>query len=67
MQAALRYAELPPLSVAFTKSALAYNFHTLDEAIEAERHFQPIVYDTKDHKEAVLAFLEKRKPVFAGE
>jgi enoyl-CoA hydratase/carnithine racemase len=67
VEAAARYAELPPLSVAFTKSALSYNFHTLDEAIEAERYFQPIVHETKDHKEAVSAFLDKRKPVFTGE
>jgi enoyl-CoA hydratase/carnithine racemase len=67
VKAAERYAELPPLSVAFTKSALAYNFQSLDAAIEAERHFQPIVHATKDHAEAVSAFLEKRKPEFIGE
>lgn len=67
MKVAQRYAELPPLSVAFTKSALAYNSETLDAAIEAERHFQPIVHASTDHKEAVSAFLEKRAPTFIGE
>lgn len=67
LKAAQRYAELPPLSVAFTRTALTYSSHSLDAAIEAERHFQPIVHDSKDHKEAVSAFLEKRIPHFTGE
>ena len=34
--------------------------------LQAERDLMPVLMATKDHAEAVAAFIEKRKPVFTG-
>lgn len=39
---------------------------TLDEMLELERITQPLIISTEDHQEGVLAFKEKRKPIFTG-
>ncbi|MEH6939241.1 enoyl-CoA hydratase [Bacillus sp. JJ664] len=39
---------------------------TLDETLEKERMIQTLMIATEDHQEGVLAFKEKRKPVFTG-
>ncbi len=39
---------------------------SLEEALEYEAYLQDIASQTEDHKEGVNAFLEKRKPRFAG-
>lgn len=38
----------------------------LETILERERDLQTICFQTEDHKEGVLAFLEKRNPVFIG-
>lgn len=67
MRAAERFAALPPLAFALTKSAMTHSYHTLESAFRAEQDYQPVVHMSKDHKESVAAFLEKREPVFVGE
>ena len=38
----------------------------LPSLLELSASFQAIAHESKDHMEAVNAFLEKRKPVFKG-
>lgn len=65
--AAERFAAVPPLAFALTKSAMLNSYHTLEACFRAEQDYQPVVGLSKDHKESVAAFLEKRKPVYVGE
>ena len=37
---------------------------TLESLLELSAGYQAIAHKTNDHKEAVMAFVEKRKPVF---
>ena len=67
MRAAERFAALPPMAFALTKSAMTNCYHTLESAFRAEQDYQPVLHLSKDHKESVAAFLEKRQPVFVGE
>lgn len=39
---------------------------TLESLLELSAGYQAIAHKTADHKEAVMAFVEKRKPVFGG-
>lgn len=66
LEVARRMAAMPPLAMALLKGALADGCSTLERAYESEINLQPILRRSADHKEAVKAFLEKRKPVFAG-
>ena len=56
-----------PLSFAMMKQAFAKGMNSLEDALTYERDVQSSLYLTKDHREAVAAFLEKRSPVFKGE
>ncbi len=67
IEACRRFAAVPPLAFALTKAAMTHNYHTLEDCFRAEQNYQPIVGLSRDHKESVAAFLEKRKPVFNGE
>jgi enoyl-CoA hydratase/carnithine racemase len=67
MVAAERFAAVPPLAFALTKAAMTDSYHTLEACFRAEQDYQPVVGLSKDHKESVAAFLEKRKPVYTGE
>lgn len=67
MKAAARFAALPPLAFALTKSAMTNSYHTVEATYRAEQDYQPMVGLSKDHKESVAAYLEKRKPVYTGE
>jgi len=67
LQAAERFAAVPPLAFALTKSAMTNSYHTLEACFRAEQDYQPVVGLSKDHKESVAAFLEKRKPAYTGE
>lgn len=39
----------------------------LNDVLELSAAFQALAHETKDHKEAVDAFVEKRTPRFTGE
>ncbi|MBG6287013.1 enoyl-CoA hydratase/isomerase family protein [Pseudomonas nitroreducens] len=55
-----------PLSVALVRAALARGISTLDDALAYEMDNQAALYLTRDHREAVDAFLNKRSPNFTG-
>ena len=63
---ARQLAALPPMAVAFTKSALTFHAGSLDESLRAEIFYQPALRQSADHQEAARAFIEKRSPVFQG-
>lgn len=67
LEVARQYATLPPVATAHLKAVLAAGINTLQEAIESEVNLQPIMRRSRDHQEAVKAFMEKRKPVFVGD
>lgn len=64
---AQEYAAMPPVAMALLKSALAEGVDTLAAAMRSEVDLQTVAMATRDHQEAVSAFLEKRKPEFTGE
>lgn len=63
---ATEFAEVAPLSVAYTKAAFANGIETLDDAFRAELDYVPILNRTEDFKAAVEAFHSKTAPVFTG-
>ena len=61
-------AQLPTRALAFTKHALNYSAtNSLEAQLLLEDELQQKAAGTKDHKEGVKAFLEKRPAVFKGE
>lgn len=65
---AARVAVNPPRSVRMAKRLLKESRHSrLDDVLELSAAFQALAHETADHKEAVDAFMEKRKPTFTGE
>lgn len=61
-------AQLPTGALALTKHALNYSAtNTLEEQLSLEDELQQKAALTKDYKEGVAAFLEKRPPTFRGE
>ena len=66
LEVADRYAGMPPLAMAMTKATLAKAATDLEACLQAERDLNPVLMATKDHAEAVAAFIEKRNPVFTG-
>ncbi len=71
LQAALvvaqEYAQMPPLAMAMIKSVMAEGMDSLAAALRSEVDSQPMLATSRDHQEAVAAFLEKRTPRFIGE
>ncbi len=62
-----RIAANPPHAVRMTKRLLQEGQHTrLSTVLEMSAAMQSLAHATADHKEAVAAFLEKRKPTFTG-
>ncbi len=62
-----RIAANPPEMVRMTKKLLREGQHTrLSTLLEMSAAFQALAHTTEDHKEAVNAMLEKRKPTFTG-
>jgi enoyl-CoA hydratase/carnithine racemase len=62
-----RIAANPPEMVRMTKRLLREGQHTrLSTLLEMSAAFQALAHSTEDHKEAVSAMLEKRKPSFTG-
>lgn len=61
-------ADMPTKGLAYTKQALAASdSNTLEQQLKLEEELQIKAGQTKDYKEGVQAFLEKRKPLFRGE
>ncbi len=61
-------AERPTKALGWTKQALNASMQSsLDAAIDYEADLQAHAIATHDHKEGVMAFLQKREPVFRGE
>jgi 2-(1,2-epoxy-1,2-dihydrophenyl)acetyl-CoA isomerase len=62
-----RLAGLPPIAVQQTK-ALLNNVETLTmgQALDAEATSQAVNMRTKDFREAIAAFAERRQPEFSG-
>ena len=67
MSLARSIASGPPLAMRCVKQALQRGVVSdLDAALELEADLQSLCLDSKDHREGVHAFLEKRKPAFTG-
>lgn len=67
MELAGRIAANPVRTVRLTKRLLRESDHmSLATSLEMAAAYQALAHYTPDHDEAVLAFLEKRKPAFTG-
>jgi enoyl-CoA hydratase/carnithine racemase len=65
---ASQIAALPPLALAVSKRALYQGMENdFDAAVQTETFGLEYLFKTKDHKEAVAAFLEKRPAKFQGQ
>jgi 2-(1,2-epoxy-1,2-dihydrophenyl)acetyl-CoA isomerase len=61
-------AQMPTRGLAYTKEILSLSFtNTFEDQLQDEDIFQQRAAQTKDYKEGVNAFLEKRRPNFTGE
>ena len=68
MKLADRVAVNPPRTVRLAKRLLREAQHgRLSDVLELSAAFQALAHETRDHKEAVDAFTEKRAPKFTGE
>lgn len=67
MKIALKAAQMATQAIALTKEALNASFNnSLEQQLALEDKLQFKAGNTKDYKEGVQAFLEKRSPVFNG-
>ena len=61
-------AELPTNAIAYTKQALNKSFgQNLQQQLRTEDELQQKAALTKDFREGVTSFIEKRKPNFTGQ
>ncbi len=66
-QIALTLAQMPTVGLGLTKRLLNQSFNNdLEQQLEMEKEMQVQAGKSSDHKEGVISFLEKRKPVFTG-
>ena len=64
---ATQIAENAPVAVQETKNVLNYNRNaTIDEGMSMAVHKNMILFNSEDVREAMMAFMEKRKPNFSG-
>jgi enoyl-CoA hydratase/carnithine racemase len=67
-QLAARIAANPGRTLRLTKRLLREGERArLDSLLEMSAGFQALAHKTKQHKEAVMAFIEKRKPIFTDD
>lgn len=67
-QLAASLATLPTKALMLTRTALMQSFaNSLEQQLELEKKLQDQAGHTRDFKEGVTAFVEKRLPVFTGE
>ena len=67
MNTAMTFARGPTKAFAYIKKAvLASDENSLEDQLDLEARYQGYCVDTEDNKEGVLAFIQKRKPVFKG-
>jgi 2-(1,2-epoxy-1,2-dihydrophenyl)acetyl-CoA isomerase len=65
---AARYAQAPTKAIGLIKKMINKSFSaTLDQMLDYEAYCQEIAGRSDDFREGVLAFREKRKPVFKGQ
>ncbi len=65
---AQQFADSAPVAIRLTKRSIYANMDSdLREALERESSAQAIAASTRDYREGVDAFVEKRKPRFTGE
>jgi enoyl-CoA hydratase/carnithine racemase len=65
---AQRIAANPGSALRMTKRLMREGQHArLESLLEMSAGFQALAHKTPQHKEAVMAFIEKRKPVFGDE
>jgi enoyl-CoA hydratase/carnithine racemase len=63
-----RLAERPPMAVACVLKAIAAGMYEgIDQGLGVEEESSRILAQTSDAREGIIAFLEKRQPVFKGE
>jgi len=68
MKLAKQLTQKPAFSLRMAKEALNAAWSTsLEKGLQIETHGWAMTYGTKDAKEGMNAFLEKRKPVYTGE
>lgn len=68
MMAARTLSEMPTRGIGLTKRALNNSYgRAFEEQLSLEEELQREAGNTRDFKEGVAAFLEKRKPSFTGE
>ena len=66
LELAGQFAEVAPLSMAYTKASYARGIDGIEDAFDCELDYVPILNRTEDFKAAVTAFQTKTKPVFTG-
>jgi enoyl-CoA hydratase/carnithine racemase len=67
LEMARAIAEFPPRSIRLNKRLILQSLDmTLSGSLELSAAFQAIVQNTADQKEAVVALLDKRSPLFVG-
>ncbi len=68
MAVAQQLSELPTVAIGLTKKLLNTSMtNNIEQQLREEGRVQVIAANSKEHKEGIKAFLEKRKPVFTGE
>ena len=60
-------AAKPPLALAWAKRTTGINPAALEEALAREEEAQLACFRSRDAREGITAFLEKREPLFQGE
>lgn len=66
VERARQLSQFPPVTLALLKASLVNGSNSIEDACRLETDLNPLTRQTRDHAEAVAAFMEKRKPVFTG-